>query len=82
MGDYPKAIEYQDASLTIARQSHDRNGEETSLNATLLLAPRWQNKSIAAIQKIAQARDIAAIRRIAKTQNATLVEYTLVYEDR
>jgi CHAT domain-containing protein len=63
-----------EAALEVAERGRGRAFAE-------LLAMRLQNKSIAAIQKIAQAPDIAAIRRIAKTQNATLVEYTLVYGD-
>jgi CHAT domain-containing protein len=60
-----------DAALEIAEQGRARAFAE-------LLASRFQNKSIAEIQAIAKPPNLEAIRRIAKTQNATLVEYSII----
>jgi CHAT domain-containing protein/lipopolysaccharide biosynthesis regulator YciM len=60
-----------DAALEVAEQGRSRAFAE-------LLASRLQAKSIAEIQAIAKPPNLEGIRRIAKTQNATLVEYSII----
>jgi CHAT domain-containing protein/Flp pilus assembly protein TadD len=63
-----------DAALEVAEQGRARAFAE-------LLASRLQNKSIAEIQAIAKAPNLETIRQIAKTQNATLVEYSIANKE-
>jgi CHAT domain-containing protein len=63
-----------EAALEVAEQGRARAFAE-------LLASRLQNKSIAEIQAVAKAPNLETIRQVAKTQNATLVEYSIVNQE-
>ncbi|MGI0493757.1 tetratricopeptide repeat protein [Alkalinema pantanalense CENA528] len=63
-----------EAALEIAERGRARALVE-------LLASRFSNQSLADLQKTIQAPNIDAIRQIAKTQNATLVQYSIAYDN-
>jgi CHAT domain-containing protein/Tfp pilus assembly protein PilF len=78
-----QSLSYQVLQVVLAKQNQSEAALEVAERGrgrafAELLATRLQNRSITEIQKIAQAPDLAAMRRIAKTQNATLVEYSLI----
>jgi tetratricopeptide (TPR) repeat protein len=85
LGDYPKAIEYHRQSLAIARKAKILNNEGSALSNRRarafveLISSRLANGNTEA--KSPEPPTITEIKQIAKAQNATLVQYSIIYDE-